>query len=98
STPAGTVFYSPSGSAPYEQSGIGIRVDPTSGTILTAKPTALVFSADGTTIVPVNDVQAFVPVHSGALAVASPPDIGGVPQYAGTAYTDLGIQRTKTIT
>ena len=67
STPAGTVFYSPSGSPPYQQSSIGVECDAESGTILTARPTALVFSADGVTPTPVNDFQAFVPVNSGAL-------------------------------
>ncbi len=97
STPVGTVFYAPWGSAPYEQSGIGIRCDPTSGTILTAKPTALVFSADGQTPVPVDDFQVFIPVNTGALEAIEPPDSGG-PVYSGTAYSALGIERTKTIT
>jgi hypothetical protein len=98
STPAGTVFYSASGNPPYRQSSIGISVDPTSGHVLTSKPTALVFSADGQTPVPVNDLEAFLPVHTGVLAAVWPPDSGGTPQYQGTAYTTLGIQRTKTIT
>ena len=70
--PAGTVFYSQSGSAPYEQSSIGVECDAESGTILTARPTALVFSSDGVTPTPVNDFQAFVPVNTGALEVRSP--------------------------
>ena len=87
-TPCGTVF---AGSG--QQSGIGICVDPTAGTVLTAKPTALVFSADGVTPSPVSDVQAFLPVHTGALSTVWPSS-----GYAGTAYTALGIERTKTIT
>ena len=67
STPCGTVF-----SSNGQQSGIGVSVDPTSGTILTAKPTALVFSADGMTPVPVSDFQAFLPVHTGALSTVWP--------------------------
>jgi hypothetical protein len=98
STPCGTVFYSASGNAPFEQSGIGIRVDPSSGTILTAKPTCLVFSANGTTIVPVDDLQVFIPVNTGALSATYPPDSGGSPTYSGTAFSVLGIARTKTIT
>src|SRR4051812_21515537 len=54
SGPMGTVFYSAAGSAPYQQSGIGVAVDPASGHIITSKPTALVFSADGITPVPAN--------------------------------------------
>jgi len=92
STPAGTVFYSPLGMAPYQQSYIGVAVDPESGTVLTARPTALVFSVDGVTPAPVNDFQAFVPVHTGALSVVQPSS-----GYAGTSYSALGIQRTKVI-
>ena len=87
STPCGTVF-----SSGGQQSGIGVSVVPTSGTVLTAKPTALVFSADGVTAVPVSDFQAFLPVHTGALTTTWPSS-----GYAGTAYTTLGLQRTKTI-
>ena len=97
STPAGTVFYSAAGTAPYEQSGIGIAVDPSSGTILTSKPTALVFSADGMTAVPVDDLQVFLPVHVGFLMEVYPADISGMPQYEGTSNTALGLTRTKTI-
>lgn len=98
STPAGTVFYSPDGNPPYRQSGIGVAVDPVAGTVTTAKPTALVFSADGTTLVPVDDFQAFLPVHTGALAATWPADIAGAAQYTGTAHSSLALQRTKTIT
>jgi hypothetical protein len=98
STPVGTVFYSSTGMQPYQQSGIGISVDPTSGTVLTARPTCLVFSPDGSTIVPVDDFQAFLPVHSGELYVVEPADVLSVPQYTGTMYSELGIERTKTIT
>jgi hypothetical protein len=93
SYPAGTVFYSQSGSAPYEQSSIGIECDAESGTILTARPTALVFSADGVTATPINDFQAFVPVNTGALEVRSPTT-----GYQGTAFSQLGIERMKVIT
>jgi hypothetical protein len=70
-TPAGTVF-----GAAGQQSGIGIRVDPTSGTILTARPTALVFSADGVTPNPVSNLQVFIPVNTGALSTAFPSATG----------------------
>jgi hypothetical protein len=97
STPVGTVFFSNDGAAPYEQSGIGLAVDPTTGHVLTARPTCLVFSPDGTTVTPVQDFQAFLPVHTGALSVVEPPDSMGSPTYDGTAYSGLSIQRTKTI-
>jgi hypothetical protein len=92
SNAAGTVFYSSSGSAPFQQSYIGVETDPESGTVLTARPTALMFSPDGITPTPVNDFQAFVPVNTGALSTVYPSS-----GYAGTAYTALGLQRTKVI-
>jgi hypothetical protein len=70
-----------------------VECDAESGTILTARPTALVFSADGVTPTPVDEFQAFVPVNTGALDVRYPTS-----GYQGTAYTALGIERTKTIT
>ena len=51
------------------------------------------FSADGVTPTPVNDFQAFIPVNTGVLAVRSPAT-----GYQGTAFTELGIARTKVIT
>ena len=75
-----------------EQSGIGVAVDPTSGTILTAKPTALVFSADNVTPVVPTNVQAFLPVNTGALTTRYPSS-----GYQGTAYSALGIERLKVI-
>jgi hypothetical protein len=87
STPVGTVFLG------GQQSGIGISLDPVSGTITTAKPTALVFSADGITPVPVDNVQAFVPVFSGSLSIRHPTS-----GWSGTSNTLLGLQRVKTIT
>lgn len=80
-----------------QQSQIGIRVDPQSGTVLTDKPTCLVFSADGVTIVPVTDIQVFLPVVTGLLSTVYPPDSGG-PVYAGTSHSVLGLTRTRTIT
>jgi hypothetical protein len=88
STPCGTVF-----SSGGQQSAIGVAPDPTSGTVLTAKPTALVFSPDGVTPTPVANVQAFLPVHTEALSTVWPAS-----GYEGTAYTELGIERVKTIT
>jgi hypothetical protein len=93
STPVATVFYAPWGTAPYEQSGIGVAIDPESGTILTAKPTCLVFSIDGETITPVHDLQVFLPVNTGALSVRYPTS-----SWNGSAFTDLGIERLKVIT
>lgn len=96
---AGTVFYSATGLAPFQQISDDIEsVDPDSGAIYFRKPTALVFSSNSTTTVVPSDVEAFLPVNIGVLEVAYPPDVAGVPQYGGTAYTELGIERTKTVT
>lgn len=101
STPAGTVYYNANAGtllADMEQSGIGIAVDPTSGTILTSKPTCLVFSPDGVTITPVNDIKVLLPIHVGPLTATWPADVSGVPQYAGTSNTALSLTRTKFVT
>ena len=60
-----------------EQSSIGVAPDPTSGTILLARPAALVFSADGTTPVVPTNVQAFLPINTDALEVSFPSAAGG---------------------
>jgi hypothetical protein len=70
STPAATV------SLNGQQSGIGVAVDPTSGTILLARPAQLVFSADGITPEWPTNVQVFVPVDTGALSVTYPSSAG----------------------
>jgi hypothetical protein len=93
STPVATVQYAPWGTTPYETSGVGVSLDPGSGTILLSKPAALVFSIDGVTPVVPNNVQCFLPVNTGALSVRYPSS-----GYQGTAYTAYGIERTKTIT
>jgi hypothetical protein len=40
-------------------------------------------------------VQFFLPVQVGQLLAVYPPDIAGVPQYAGTSHTVEGLSRTK---
>jgi len=96
STAQAVVQYSSTGSEPFNQTPIGVNVDPTSGTILLARPSALVYSPDGKTAVPPSNVQVFLPVNTGALQAVYPPDSPpGTPVYGGTAYTALGIQRTK---
>ncbi len=87
SSPAGTVFLG------GQQSGIGIAVDPVAGTVTTSKPTALVFSADGITPVPVSNFQAFLPVFTGSLSTRWPSS-----GWSGTSHTVLGLARAKTIT
>ena len=91
-SPVGSVYWSSSGSPPYNQSSIGVQIDPVSGTITTVSPTALVYG--GGVVTPPTDVQVFLPVANGSLEVQS-PSAGG---YAGTLYTVEGIERTKTVT
>jgi hypothetical protein len=92
STAIGTVFYSASGTPPFDTSSIGIQVDPVGGYIWTEKPTALVFG--GGPVTPATDFQVFIPVATGQLTVTSP--VGG--GYSGTLFSVEGISRTKTVT
>jgi len=91
-SPVCSVYWSSSGSPPYNQSSIGVQIDPVSGTITTVSPTSLVYG--GGVVTPPTDVQVFLPVANGSLQVQS-PSAGG---YAGTLYTVEGVQRTKTVT
>ena len=91
-SPVCSVYWSSSGSPPYNQSSIGVQIDPVSGTITTVSPTSLVYG--GGVVTPPTDVQVFLPVANGSLQVQS-PSTGG---YAGTLYTVEGIERTKTVT
>src|SRR5271157_1160882 len=91
-SPVCTVYWSPSGSPPYNQSSIGVQIDPASGTITTVSPTSLVYG--GGVVTPPTDVQVFLPVANGSLQVQAPSGGG----YGGTLYTVEGISRTKTVT
>ena len=93
-----TIFYSATGSPPYEELPMGLTVDPESGTILLDRPAQLAFSPDGQTPYWPSDIQAFLAVNTGVLQVFAPADIGGVAQYSGTSHTVEGLSRTKTIT
>ncbi len=92
SAPVGMVLWSPSGSAPWQESDFSVSVDPTSGTVLFPSPTALVYG--GGMVTPPSNVMAFLPVANGDLQVFAPSSS----TYAGTLYTVEGIERTKTIT
>jgi hypothetical protein len=96
--PTATLFHSSTGLPPYTQIPWGFESDPVAGTILMYRPTQLAFSPDGTTPVWCDDVQVFLAVQNGALNATWPADVSGVPQYSGTAYSDYGLARTKTIT
>jgi hypothetical protein len=91
-SPVCTVYWSSSGLPPYNQASIGVQIDPVSGTITTVAPTSLVYG--GGVVTPPIDVQVFLPVANGSLAVQAPAGGG----YTGTLYTVEGISRTKTVT
>ena len=91
-SPVCTVYWSSSGSPPYNQSSIGVQIDPVSGTITTVSPTSLVYG--GGVVTPPIDVQVFLPIANGALEVQAPSGSA----YAGTLYTIEGISRTKIVT
>ena len=83
---------------PRRQSGIGVCVDPTSGHDPPERAQPCVLSADGITPVPVDDVQAFLPVHTGLFHGLSArqrrPGVRGHVLHGSRS----GDQRTKTIT
>lgn len=43
------------------------------------------------------DIYVLLAYSRGALQAVYPPDISGVPQYAGTSFSSFGLQRTQTI-
>jgi hypothetical protein len=92
SAATGMVLWSASGSAPYQESDFSITVDPESGTISFPRPTSLVYG--GGVVTPPSNVMAFVPIATGDLTMTAPSGGG----YAGTLYSEEGIERTKTIT
>jgi len=90
-SPMCQVLWSASGSPPYNQSTIGVQIDPVAGTLTTVSPTSLVYG--GGVVTPPTDVQFFIPIANGSLTTQYPSS-----GYGGTMYTVEGIQRTKTIT
>lgn len=97
STATATIFHSAdgSGNAPFVTVPMGLTVDPATSHIYLNKPAAMVFSTDGRTPVAPDDVQVFLPCQVGQLLAVYPPDIAGIPQYAGTSHTVEGLSRTK---
>jgi hypothetical protein len=91
STPQGFYQYSQSGTgAPYNLGTDQISVDPVTGHVWYARPTAV---AAGTTVVTPYNVIAFLAIGTGALEAIAPSS-----GYAGTLFTVEGIQRIKIIT
>lgn len=93
--PMGTVCWSSSGNPPYTEVTTGVEVDPDAGTVRFPRPTALFFG--GGAVTPPSDVRAFLPISKGQITATWPPDVAGVPQYAGSS-TALGLARTKYLT
>ncbi|MGO9725133.1 MAG: cell envelope integrity protein TolA [Streptosporangiaceae bacterium] len=92
SAPVCNVFWSSSGSPPYNMSSIAVIIDPVAGTITTVSPTSLVYGSG--TVTPPDDLQVFLPVANGALEVFSP-----APGYfTGTSALIEGIERIKVVT
>ena len=92
STPVGAVLWSSTGLPPYQEWVVPIAVDPVGKTIRFAYPTYLLAGSHVPT-----DVRALVPVNVGQNQVASPPDVGGIPQYSGTSNAYIN-NRSKTLT
>jgi hypothetical protein len=83
---------------------IGVEPVPSAGMFRATQPTVTVYgkasflntgspttTADGKPA----DVQVLALYSRGALSVTVPPDVSGVPQYEGTAYTEDGLEVTK---
>src|SRR5262249_18526805 len=102
SSPSCRVLYSSTGSPPYQETVMGITVDPDSGTVLVAQPVVLAYGTTAnltlggshTDGIP-NDVQFFLAINNGPNKATAPADdVYGNPQYDGTVYTIEGVQRT----
>jgi len=76
------------------------RVLPETGQILFDEPIVRAWSSaddlaiGGAAVSPPDDILFMVPYARGPLQVAHPPDVGGVPQYAGTSHTVGGMTKT----
>jgi hypothetical protein len=87
STPQATVFLNG-----QQLSAQIVAIDPDAGTVTLAKPTALMFSnAVPPAIIPVDNVQVFLPIAVGILRAVYPPDLAGVPQFSGTSVSVEGM-------
>lgn len=83
---------------------VGFEVDRANESIIFDRPLVTLFGTPsllrtgglGVDGVP-SEIRVLLPVAQSVLKVASPVDISGVPQYAGTSWTVDGIARTKEI-
>lgn len=90
---------------PYQQTPVGVEIDPEAGVIRTSVPTVIPYSSQATLKeggsavdgVPC-DVRVVVGIYKGLLQVVCPEDDeSGNPQYDGDTFDDYGLTRTKTI-
>lgn len=105
SFPTATILHSSSRKAPYMAAACGVDTDTDEGHFRLHRPAVTFFGNQSNLTTaggmkaendPV-DVQIWAPINRGNLTATSPADIGGIPQYSGTAYTESGISRTLTI-
>jgi hypothetical protein len=102
STPVMMIQYSDSGDPPYFESPMAVTVDPDTGTILADRPVVTVFgnrshliTGGATTDGIPADVILYVPVNKGDLtAIVPPTGTGDTPLFAGSAFTDYGVERS----
>jgi hypothetical protein len=89
-----------------QQFPLGIQAVPSEGIFRFTQPTVTVFGSPGalnagspTTVAQglPSDVIVYALYSRGALAVVAPPDVGGLPQYSGTAHADHGVEVTRTL-
>jgi hypothetical protein len=94
STPVGYVLRSLAGAGPpYLLVEVPFTYDPETGFILFASSTYATANCSDPA-----DVWVMLPINQGILQVASPADVSGVPQYAGTSNSVEGLEDTLTIT
>lgn len=79
------------------------KVVPETGQVLFDEPivrtlsSAEALAAGGSAVTPPDDVLMLLLYSRGALEASHPPDVAGVPQYAGTAHTEAGMTNTLVV-
>lgn len=82
---------------PGGESSLEAIVDPVASTITAPVPVTIYTNgrdATGGAVDAPDDVIACLPIKVGALQAIYPPDVGGLPQYSGTANTVEGLEET----
>lgn len=92
STAIGVVLWSNSGSPPYTTFPLQFTYNPVTGNVRFLSPTY--FTANNA---PPADVWVALPIQTNPNVAIEPPDLAGVPQYAGTSHTIDGLTKTLTI-